>query len=309
MSHSREKFNASARQSTAGPSRKKGKNKEKPNNAAEAPDPNAEILVPKTKEQPLSLDQQDAAALAQKIFEWEILSEEHAAVLRSDPNQLSEVHDQCAVNTPPVGSFPPRDQFDSCIDKAELDLKITATTFSERLRAISNCLFLCRVHMMLAAEKDYAMYLEMKRIRSALHNQHYGATETILPPQLHPLLAKDLTHPRRLQAPTPIANDPLQYPMTLPARSLTFEEIGNATRVKVTGTAVAGYQRNPDCLPGHVFVSESSEGVEAFRVSSILTTENKKTLFYLVFADEGPEAVCHTSEDFFVLLSTSTVCC
>ncbi|KAJ7780656.1 P-loop containing nucleoside triphosphate hydrolase protein [Mycena maculata] len=51
MSHSREKFNASARQSTAGPSRKKGKNKKKPTNAAEAPDPNAEILVPKTKEQ------------------------------------------------------------------------------------------------------------------------------------------------------------------------------------------------------------------------------------------------------------------
>ncbi|KAJ6576847.1 hypothetical protein B0H10DRAFT_2101774 [Mycena sp. CBHHK59/15] len=251
---------------------------------------------------PLSLAQRQAAEeLAQKIFKWEIISEEHAAVLRSDPNQLSEVYTQCAVNTPP---------FVSCIAKAELDLQIlTATTFSERLRAISNCLFLCRVNMMLAAEKDHAVYLEMKRKRSALHDQHpYDTSQTILPPQLHPLLAKDLAHPpRRPQAPTPAANDhQLQYPMGLLARSLTFEEIGNATRVKVTGAAIAGYRRNSDRLPDHIFVSESSEGVEAFRVSSILTTENKEKLFYLVFSGDGPEAVCHSSEDFFALLSTST---
>ncbi|KAF7365220.1 putative ATP-dependent RNA helicase PB1A10.06c [Mycena venus] len=51
MSHRREKFNSKARQSTAGPSKKKGKK------AASNPvdetvhDPNAEILVPKTKEE------------------------------------------------------------------------------------------------------------------------------------------------------------------------------------------------------------------------------------------------------------------
>ncbi|KAJ7505327.1 P-loop containing nucleoside triphosphate hydrolase protein [Mycena galericulata] len=49
MSH-REKFNSKARQSTAGLSKKKGKNKTKPDHG-NAPDPNAEILVPKTKEQ------------------------------------------------------------------------------------------------------------------------------------------------------------------------------------------------------------------------------------------------------------------
>jgi ATP-dependent RNA helicase DHX37/DHR1 len=53
MSH-REKFNSKARQSTAGPSRKKGKYKAVSTGAVEsAPDPNAEILVPKTKEEQL----------------------------------------------------------------------------------------------------------------------------------------------------------------------------------------------------------------------------------------------------------------
>ncbi|KAJ6559196.1 P-loop containing nucleoside triphosphate hydrolase protein [Mycena vulgaris] len=52
MNQSREKFNSKARHSTAGPSRKKGKNKAKSFQVSEgAPDPNAEIHVPKTKEE------------------------------------------------------------------------------------------------------------------------------------------------------------------------------------------------------------------------------------------------------------------
>ncbi|KAJ7175857.1 P-loop containing nucleoside triphosphate hydrolase protein [Mycena filopes] len=49
----REKFNSRARQSAAGPSRKKGKNKATNRVSDAAPDPNAEILVPKTKEEQL----------------------------------------------------------------------------------------------------------------------------------------------------------------------------------------------------------------------------------------------------------------
>ncbi|KAJ7821531.1 hypothetical protein B0H14DRAFT_2830952 [Mycena olivaceomarginata] len=251
---------------------------------------------------PLRLAQRMAAEeLAQKIFKWEVMTEEHAAVLRSDPNQLAEVYTQCAVNTPPVGSFPPRDQLAGCIAKAELDLQIAATTFSERLTAISNCLFLCRATMMLAAEDDYAVFLEMKRkaFRLTAHlcrsDQHpYDTSQT------------ELASPRRPQMSTPAANDhQLQYPTALPARSLTFDEIGNAARVEVTTAAYAGYRRNYDHLLNEIFVSESSEGIEAFRVSSILITENQERLFYLVFAGEGPEAVCHSLEDFFALLSTS----
>ncbi|KAJ7695030.1 hypothetical protein B0H17DRAFT_1198741 [Mycena rosella] len=217
---------------------------------------------------PLSHAQLQAAQeLAQKIFKWEVLSEEHAAVLRTDPNQSLEAYNQCAVNMSPVGSLPPRDQFVSCIPKAELDLENPATTFPERFRAMCTCLFLCRLTMKLAAHEDYAGYLEMKRRRSALHEQHNGTSHVIpphLPPQLPPLLAGDLAHP-----PTPATkNSQLQYPMSLPARSLGLEEIGIATRVKVTKDAIAGYRRNPNRLPGHIFVSQSSEGVEAFRVIS-----------------------------------------
>ncbi|KAJ7206779.1 hypothetical protein GGX14DRAFT_567856 [Mycena pura] len=81
---------------------------------------------------------------------------------------MTEVYAKCAVNTPPVGSLPPRDQFPTCIAKAELELEFCAITSADRLHAISNCLFLCRVSMMLSGEDDYASYLEMKMYRSAL---------------------------------------------------------------------------------------------------------------------------------------------
>jgi hypothetical protein len=52
-------------------------------------------------------------------------------------------------------------------------------------------------------------------------------------------------------------------------------------------------------------VSEGPDGFEYYRVSSIVKTENTGKLFYLVFADEGAEAVL-TSEEFFDLLTTSS---
>jgi hypothetical protein len=74
-----------------------------------------------------------AEELAQKIFKWEVISEEHAAVLRTDPTQLAEVYAQRAAVTPPGNAFPPRDQLAGCIAQAELDLQTLAgaTAFSE----------------------------------------------------------------------------------------------------------------------------------------------------------------------------------
>jgi ATP-dependent RNA helicase DHX37/DHR1 len=52
MSHpQREKFNSKARQSTAGPSKKKGKKAASNTVDATVHDPNADIIVPKTKEE------------------------------------------------------------------------------------------------------------------------------------------------------------------------------------------------------------------------------------------------------------------
>jgi hypothetical protein len=58
-------------------------------------------------------------------------------------------------------------------------------------------------------------------------------------------------------------------------------------------------------LPDYTFVSTNSEGVEAFRVASILSSGRKEKLYYLVFSDEGPEAVAHSTDDFFALLASS----
>src|ERR1700761_2042726 len=82
----------------------------------------------------------------------------------------------------------------------------------------------------------------------------------------------------------------IDYPITIPARSLTFEEFGNATHVKVSGTDIKCYRQNPYGLLGRVFFSENwdGEGEKLFRVSTIMTTEDQGHLFYLVFAGEGP---------------------
>ncbi|KAJ7281841.1 hypothetical protein C8J57DRAFT_1298686 [Mycena rebaudengoi] len=154
------------------------------------------------------------------------------------------------------------------------------------MKAVMTCSFLVRVHSILAAEEDYEASLEMLKIRSSLHTEKYSLPATV---------------------PSPITPETFEYPMSFPARSLTFEEIANAQHVQVTATDVEGYRQNPNHLSGYIFSSERSEGiVEAFRVSSILTTESRDNLFYLTYAGEGPEAVCYSAEDFYALLPTST---
>ncbi|KAJ7929803.1 hypothetical protein B0H13DRAFT_1859285 [Mycena leptocephala] len=93
--------------------------------------------------------------------------------------------------------------------------------------------------------------------------------------------------------------------MVLPARGFTVEEIASAERCPVAPAEVSAYRRNPDRLPDYTFVSTNSEGVEAFRVASILSSSRKEELYYLVFSDEGPEAVAHSTDDFFTLLASS----
>lgn len=51
MDRSRQRYNARARQSTAGSHKKKGKRKSKQIDQSEQPDPNAEIVMPKMLEQ------------------------------------------------------------------------------------------------------------------------------------------------------------------------------------------------------------------------------------------------------------------
>ncbi|KAJ7225970.1 hypothetical protein GGX14DRAFT_556708 [Mycena pura] len=254
----------------------------------------------------LSLAQQQAAEkLAQKIFQWERLAEEHGAVLRSDENQLAGAYLECKANMSPVGSLPPPEQLASCIAKAERDLEVPATTFPQHIMAVCNCAFFCRVTLDAAAGEDYEMFMESRRLCALLHEQHFKAN-----PQI-PLIPLNLAIPPRNETIGNIQErESIDYPIMLPARSLTFEEFGNATHVKVSGADIECYRQNPYGLLGRVFFSENwdGEGEKLFRVSTIMTTEDQGHLFYLVFAGEGPEAMCHPHKFFYEdLLGSSLV--
>ena len=75
---------------------------------------------------------QTVEAVTQKIFKWEVLVEEQCKILReSDYNQLAQIHAEHAANSLPYGSLPPRDEFDACIRRAELDLQNDPVTVLE----------------------------------------------------------------------------------------------------------------------------------------------------------------------------------
>jgi hypothetical protein len=70
---------------------------------------------------------------------------------------------------------------------------------------------------------------------------------------------------------------------------------------------ILGYCRNPDPLPSQYFLSSDDE---YFQVASMFTMgreKMKERLYYVVFADEGPEAVCHSLESFLELLEGSYI--
>jgi len=79
----------------------------------------------------------------------------------------------------------------------------------------------------------------------------------------------------------------------------------NLPRVLLQDTELIQYQRNPELLQRDTFVSfnEDEAEYEAFRVSAFFTADER--IFYVVYADEGPEALACTSIDLFDLLRTS----
>ncbi|KAJ7095872.1 P-loop containing nucleoside triphosphate hydrolase protein [Mycena belliarum] len=134
----REKFNSKARQSTAGPSRKKGKNKSKSvQGSGTTPDPNAEILVPRTKEE---LEQQKKEKLraelaAQSDSKWnskkrkrldqyiekKLQKEERVVILeklaQSQATLPSTVHLQSSATLGTGKAITHRDRLDKLEDK------------------------------------------------------------------------------------------------------------------------------------------------------------------------------------------------
>ena len=95
---------------------------------------------------------------------------------------------------------------------------------------------------------------------------------------------------------------PSDYPTTLPARAFKSNEVMNLPRISLQMTELIQYQRRPELLQRETFVSFNED--EVFRIP-VFITAGQERIFYVVYADEGPEAVACTSVDLFDLLRTS----
>ena len=104
------------------------------------------------------------------------------------------------------------------------------------------------------------------------------------------------------------SEQPSDYPITLAARAFKSTEVMNLARVSLQETELSEYQHRPDLLQRETFVSfnEDKAEYEAFRIPMFITAGQER-IFYVVYADEGPEAVAFTSVHLFDLLRTSFV--
>jgi hypothetical protein len=101
------------------------------------------------------------------------------------------------------------------------------------------------------------------------------------------------------------SDDGDEYPISMHAPALHWSQILGRPRVKVTDKEVLRYKRDPNSLVQQIFVSSGEDEEEdAFKVFAILSV-SEDTIFYLVYPDVGNEALAHSSEEFFELLSTS----
>lgn len=77
-------------------------------------------------------------------------------------------------------------------------------------------------------------------------------------------------------------------------------------RVPVQQTELTQYQHHPELLQTETFASfdEDEAEHEIFRIPAFVTADQER-IFYVMYADEGPEAVACTSIDLFDLLRTS----
>jgi hypothetical protein len=81
----------------------------------------------------------------------------------------------------------------------------------------------------------------------------------------------------------------------------------NLPRASLQETELTKYQHRPELLQKETFVSfnEDEAEYEAFRIP-IFITAGEERIFYVVYANEGPEAVAFTTSiNLFDLLRTS----
>ncbi|KAJ7216579.1 hypothetical protein GGX14DRAFT_562142 [Mycena pura] len=275
----------------------------------------------------LSPDERELArTIAQQVFDWEVLSEEHCAVLRQNMNDYAVAYEQLEEQTP--SAFPPRDQWDRVVEQLARTLEPKAVSMieyviiaffrifsprhSSRLKAVATLLFLTRISLLKAGE-DTNVYLEVLRIRNQLQYQNrenMPRVEMVLPPagQMNPSLAKLIGAPVENATPTttlpvnlPPSAPSTRLPLVIPADNFTSASIQpvNPLNAQVSWEELNRYRRNPDPLLDDA-IFRSAEG-EVFKVTAITTVAKvggRDRLFYVTFADEGPEAVAYEADYF-----------
>ncbi|KAK7039356.1 hypothetical protein R3P38DRAFT_2899081 [Favolaschia claudopus] len=98
-------------------------------------------------------------------------------------------------------------------------------------------------------------------------------------------------------------------PMTWPADAFSYSLVDGCERVPVTKADIRGYKQDPDRLLGLTFISRSEDGdeeLEAFQLAARYLSK-QKTVFYVVFADDGPEAVYYGEKEFYEMLETAAL--
>ncbi|KAJ7764754.1 hypothetical protein B0H16DRAFT_1883379 [Mycena metata] len=187
-----------------------------------------------------------AYEFAHSIFRWEVLIEEHGAVLRQNVNEYTIAYDavERAV-TPASYIVPPRDQWPEIIRTLNNTLEPKATTIVDRLTAVNACFFMAKLTMSMVAE-DEKVCREMRNIRASLHDNHtYEKVEMRLPERnaMHPLLVERLG-----LAQAPPSPPPSRYPSVLPAEAFCSASVAHRTRAAISQQELKDYRTNPDPL-------------------------------------------------------------
>ena len=127
-------------------------------------------------------------------------------------------------------------------------------------------------------------------------------------PSNHPTAPSDYPtapsdHPT---APSDHPTSPSDYPTTLAARGFKSTEVMDLPRASLQEMELNKYHHHPELLHKETFVSFNNDEAEyeAFRIPMFITAGQER-IFYVVYADEGPEAVAFTSSNLYDLLRTS----
>ncbi|KAJ7126823.1 hypothetical protein C8R44DRAFT_733548 [Mycena epipterygia] len=141
---------------------------------------------------------QYAQTLGQELFDLERQVEEHAAILRLDPNKTAAVYEEYSATAPPVGFMPTSDARDAYLNEALRIVTEPVHTFLQYgiTQYVSAAMFISRIKTMQAAEKSQAVFLKVLKIKADLHANHqYATVHAAMPAVPHPFLARELGLP------------------------------------------------------------------------------------------------------------------